>query len=80
MALDMRRLGAGKHTVHRVRSAFRDWAADHGLAFEVAEQSLAHKVGSAVTRAYLRATMLDRRCKVMADWTAFLPGESEAAG
>jgi|HubBroStandDraft_3_1064219.scaffolds.fasta_scaffold1376678_1 hypothetical protein len=33
------------------RSASRDWAADHGAEFAVAEQCLAHAVGNSVTRA-----------------------------
>jgi integrase len=76
----MRRLCAGAFTVHGFRSALRDWAADHGVEFEVAEQCLAHAVGNSVTRAYLRTTMLERRRKVMADWATFLlTGESDSA-
>jgi hypothetical protein len=74
----MRKLCAGEYTVHGFRSAFRDWAGDHGVEFEVAEQCLAHKVGNAVTQAYLRTTMVERRRKVMADWAAFLAGEADA--
>ena len=77
--MTMRRLGAGQYTVHGFRSSFRDWAADRGVEFDVAEQCLAHAVGSSVTRAYLRTTMIERRRKVMADWAAFLAGESEQA-
>ncbi len=72
LAMTMRRLGVGEYTVHGFRSAFRDWAADHGVGFEVAEQCLAHTVGNKATRAYLRSTMVERRRKVMADWSAFL--------
>ena len=79
LAMTLRRLGAGQYTVHGFRSSFRDWAADRGVEFEVAEQCLAHAVGSSVTRAYLRTTMIERRRKVMADWAAFLSGESEQA-
>lgn len=79
LAMTLRRLGAGQYTVHGFRSSFRDWAADRGIEFEVAEQCLAHAVGSSVTRAYLRTTMIERRRKVMADWAAFLSGESEQA-
>jgi integrase len=61
-----------RHTVHGFRSAFRDWAAEHGVDDSVAEQCLAHKIGTAVTRAYLRTTVLERRRKVMAEWPAFL--------
>lgn len=55
----MRRLKAGDFTVHGFRSSFRDWAADHGVDGSVAEQCLAHQIGTAVTRAYLRTTMLE---------------------
>ena len=40
---------------------------------------LAHAVGNAVTRAYLRTTMLERCRKVMADWAALLAGETDEA-
>jgi hypothetical protein len=72
-------MGGREYTVHGFRSAFRDWAGDHGVAFDVAENCLAHAVGNKVTRAYLRTTMVARRRKVMADWAAFLAGESAAA-
>jgi integrase len=75
----MRRLGAGEYTVHGFRSAFRDWAADQGVEFEIAVHCLAHAVGNSVTRAYLRSTMLERRRKVMDAWVAFLEGEGEEA-
>jgi integrase len=77
-AMAMRRMGAGEYTPHGFRSAFRDWAAEHGVEFEVAEQCLAHAVGNAVTRAYLRSTVVERRRKVMADWASFVAGEGEA--
>jgi integrase len=76
-AMMMRRMEEGEYTVHGFRSAFRDWAADHGVEFAVAEACLAHAVGNAVTRAYLRTTMLERRRKVMSDWATFLAGEGE---
>jgi integrase len=72
MSTMMRRLGAGEFTVHGFRSSFRDWAAETGVAFETAEQCLAHTVGSAVTRSYLRTTMLERRRKVMSEWSAYI--------
>jgi integrase len=79
MAMAMRRLGAGEYTVHGFRSAFRDWAAEQGVDDSVAEQCLAHQIGTAVTRAYLRTSMLERRRTVMDSWAAFLAGESETA-
>jgi integrase len=76
LAMTMRRMGVGGHTVHGFRSAFRDWAGERGVEFEIAEQCLAHQVGSAVTRAYLRTTMVERRRPVMEAWAAFLAGEA----
>jgi integrase len=76
----MRRMDAGAYTVHgTARSGFRDWAADHGVEWDVGEMCLSHQVGSVVSRAYLRSTMLTRRRRVMSDWSAFLMGESSAA-
>lgn len=79
LAMTMRRLGVHEYTVHGFRSSFRDWAADHGVVFDVAEACLAHSVGNAVTQAYLRSTMVARRRTVMADWAAFVTGEAAAA-
>jgi integrase len=78
MAMMMRRLGVGQYTVHGFRSSFRSWAADHGVAFEVAEQCLAHTVGNAVVQAYQRSSMLERRRPVMAEWASFVMGEASA--
>ena len=58
MSMLMRRMGVAV-TVHGMRSAFRDWAAETGVAFEVAEQCLAHSVGNAVTAAYLSESSND---------------------
>jgi integrase len=79
LAQTMRRMGGGEYTVHGFRSAFRDWAADHGVEFEVAEACLAHAVGNSVTRAYLCTTMIARRRKVMSDWGTFVAGEGVVA-
>jgi integrase len=75
----MRRLGASEYTVHGFRSSFRDWAADHGVDFDVAEAALAHKTGNSTAKAYLRSTMIARRRGVMEDWNVFLTGETAAA-
>jgi integrase len=76
LAQTMRRNGAGAYTVHGFRSSFRDWAGENEVDSEVAEKCLAHQIGNSVTRAYFRTTMIERRRKVMADWAAFLAGES----
>ena len=41
-------------TPHGIRSAFAGWAAERGTALEVIDASLAHRIGTAVTRAYVR--------------------------
>jgi integrase len=79
LAKVMRRMKVAQFTPHGFRSSFRDWAADHGVEFEVAEACLAHKIGNAVTQAYLRTTMFERRRKALADWAAFLMGEETGA-
>lgn len=71
--------GATEFTVHGMRSAFRDWAAeetDHQR--EVAEAALAHAIGDAVERAYRRGDALAKRRKLMEDWASFLEGENGA--
>jgi hypothetical protein len=49
-----------------------------GVEFEVAESALAHVAGG-VVKAYQRSPLLERRRPVMADWAAFLSGDSESA-
>lgn len=62
-------------TVHgTARSSFRDWCGERGVAREVAEGCLGHKVGSAVERAYARSDLLERRREVMQSWGDFLTG------
>jgi hypothetical protein len=71
---------ASPSLVHGCRSAFRDWAVDHGVDFDVADACLAQKVGNAMTRAYLRSTMVERHRQVMQARAAFLlAGESAKA-
>jgi integrase len=59
-------------TVHGFRSSFREWA-DHLTSYprDVCEAALAHSVGNAVERAYLRNELLERRARLMADWASY---------
>ncbi len=79
LALVMRRLGANA-TVHGMRASFRMWAADTGVAFELAEACLAHTVGSAVVQAYQRSSMLERRRPVLDAWGSYIttPAKTKA--
>jgi integrase len=57
---------------HGFRSTFRDWAAEcHGELREVAEAALAHSVGSATERAYLRSDVFERRRALMEAWANY---------
>lgn len=60
-------------TVHGFRSTFRDWVheeTEHPR--EIAEQALAHQVGSEVERAYRRGDAIEKRRQLMADWSTHL--------
>lgn len=57
-------------TVHGLRSSFRDWCGESGVAREVAESCLSHRVGSRVEQAYSRSDLLERRREVMEAWAA----------
>jgi integrase len=64
-------------TVHGFRSSFRDWAAECGhYPSEVIEPCLAHAVGSVTERSYLRSDLLDRRRRLMNDWSTFCSGST----
>jgi integrase len=66
------KLGHGDVTVHGFRATFRTWAAERtNFAREVAEQSLAHTVGTAVERAYKRTDLFDQRRRLMEMWSDF---------
>ena len=74
----LRRLGRRDVTVHGMRSAFRDWAGDRGVAREIAEAALAHQVGNEVERAYRRGDAFALRRRLMDDWGAYVTNEGAA--
>ena len=77
MAMTMRRMKVADATVHGFRSSFRTWASDvANVEFEVAEACLSHRIGSAVSRAYNRTKMTERRRPVMSAWASFVTGET----
>ncbi|MTI17469.1 DUF4102 domain-containing protein [Rhodobacteraceae bacterium RKSG542] len=59
---------------HGLRSTFRNWAAETGYPWEMAEIALAHKVGTEVERAYMRTDLLERRRHMISDWALHLSG------
>lgn len=70
----------GKLVAHGLRSIARSWAADTGVAFEVAEACLSHVVGSQVSRAYQRSDFLEARRSVMAAWSSHVAHCAQSAG
>jgi integrase len=59
-------------TVHGMRSAFRDWAAEcTGYANHVVEMALAHAIGDKVEAAYRRGDLFTKRQKLMASWAEY---------
>ena len=70
----LRHLGI-EGTPHGMRSSFRDWCSETGVAREVAEAALAHVVKNRVEAAYARSDLLDRRREVMQAWAAYLASE-----
>ena len=62
-------------TPRGMRSSFRDWCSETGVAREVAEAALAHVVQNRVEAAYARSDLLDRRREVMEAWADYLAGE-----
>jgi integrase len=76
MSMLLRRMGVDA-TVHGMRSSFRMWCSDVAhVEFEIAEACLSHRVGSAVSRAYARSDMLERRRPIMSAWADFVTGKT----
>ena len=59
-------------TVHGFRSSFRTWAAERtNYPREICEVALAHTVGDETEQAYQRGDLLDKRRRLMDQWSAF---------
>jgi integrase len=79
LAMLLRRMGFDV-TVHGYRTSFRTWCSDVAHAeFEIAEMCLSHRIGSAVSRAYNRTTMLERRRPLMQSWCDYVCGANASA-
>ena len=73
MEMLLRRMGKGAYTVHGFRSSFRDWAGDlTDFPRDLVETALAHRVGDATERAYRRSSALEKRRKLMVDYSFYL--------
>lgn len=59
-------------TVHGFRSTFRDWCAERAnYPREIAEAALSHISGDKVETAYLRSDHLEKRRRLMSEWSAY---------
>ncbi len=66
---------------HGLRSTFRDWVAERThFPSDMAEIALAHKIGNAVEASYRRGDMVEKRRKLMTEWSNFLNGETAVDG
>jgi len=83
MSLTKALRSAGRdETIHGFRTSFRSWAAEAmpHIPWNVAEAALAHKVGTAVEKAYMRAEFVEMRRALFHGWGAFVvPFLSEVA-
>lgn len=79
----LRRIGLSRKdaTAHGFRATARTLISDEGIApYEVIETQLHHKIGDKAQQAYNRAKLLDRRTKMMQDWSDYLDSLKLKAG
>ena len=67
-----KRHGITRLQPHGIRSIGRTWMAENDIDDDIAELCLAHKIGSKVTRAYKRTTLLEERRIAMQKWSDFV--------
>ena len=56
---------------HGLRATFKTWATEIGFDSDMSKIQLAHQVGDAVFRSYMRTDMLERRIEMMTRWESF---------
>jgi integrase len=62
-------------TVHGFRSTFKDWCSEKtDYPNEMSELAMSHTVSDKVEAAYRRGNMMEKRRKMMADWSAYCDG------
>ena len=68
-------LSDDKASPHGFRASFSSWAAHRRVDSDLVEISLAHDIGTDVSRRYNRETLLDARRTLMNEWALFLDGK-----
>lgn len=72
MEMVLRRMNVEDATVHGFRSSFRDWGGNEtDFARELVEAALAHVIGNKAEQAYRRSDAVEKRRKLMDEWTAY---------
>jgi integrase len=65
-------MGRADLKVHGFRSSFRDWCAEQiNFPSEVIEMALAHSVGDKVEAAYRRGDLLEKRRRLIDEWSRY---------
>ena len=65
---------------HGLRSTFRDWVAERtNYPGEMAETALAHKISNTVEASYRRGDMIEKRRRMMIDWSNFMRNQNVGA-
>jgi integrase len=68
-------------TPHGFRTSLRDWAGDEtDYADEIAELTIAHKVGNDSRNAYRRSPAVRKRALLLEDWARYVGGETGGVG
>jgi integrase len=68
----LKNMGRSNITIHGFRASFSSWAAERtNFAPEIREAALAHKVGTAVERAYRRGDFFNKRRQLLEAWARF---------
>jgi integrase len=72
MAELLKGIDGNSFTVHGFRSSFSDWARDRtGYPRDVIEMALAHTIKDKAEAAYRRGDALDKRRRLMAEWSRY---------
>lgn len=80
LLMTLRRMGRDDLTTHGFRSTFRDWAAEQtAYPNELVEMALAHAIGDKTEAAYRRGDMVEKRRRLMQDWTDYCARPAPAA-
>ena len=65
-------------TIHGFRASFSTWAGDNEKNPETREACLTHKIGNAVTAAYMRSNLLERRRRLLQEWADYVTSGTQA--